>query len=69
MNSRVLNRTSTSTGLTLPPNTYGSSPYELSEEQLVQMEEELLEDEEQREPDEIDVDSDDCWAVDDGMGD
>ena len=47
MNSHVLNRTLTSARLTLPPNTYRSSPYELSEEQLVQMEKEFLEDEEQ----------------------
>ena len=60
MNSRVLKTTSTSSGLTVLPK---SSPYDLSEEQLVQMEEVLLEDEEQREEDEIDVDSDDSWGI------
>src|SRR5579859_3108980 len=63
MNSCVLSKTSNSFGLTLPPQ---CSPYDLSEEQLVQMEEVLLEDEEQREEDEIDMDSDDFEGFDDG---
>jgi len=66
MNSRILSKTSNSFGLTLPPQ---CSPYDLSEEQLVQIEEVLLEDEEQREEDEIDIDSDDFEGFDDGNED
>ena len=61
MNSRIFKTTSTSYELTAPSK---SSAYDLSEEQLVQMEEVLLEEEEQREEDEIDVDSDDSWGFD-----